>query len=25
VALKERLAEKLQRSSPAFPATTLGI
>ncbi|MFN3571116.1 MAG: hypothetical protein ACK4VX_12620 [Polaromonas sp.] len=25
VALRERLAEKLQRSSPAFPATTLGI
>jgi hypothetical protein len=25
VALKERLNEKLQRSSPAFPATTLGI
>lgn len=25
VALKERLAEKLLRSSPGFPATTLGI
>lgn len=25
VALRERLAEKLLRSSPAFPATTLGI
>ena len=25
LALRERLAEKLQRSSPAFAATTLGI